>query len=67
MLSHYSKLQPWIPHVKTIDSISNKPLSYVTIYKRRLSTEVANQMYLLKAMDQLQYNQIFRIATQFRI
>ena len=37
MLSHYSKLQPWIPfYVKTIDSISNKPLKELyTIYKRK--------------------------------
>ena len=61
MLSHYSKLQPWIPfYVKTIDSISNKPLKelYHNIQTKDFPTEVANQMYLAKSYKDSIYNTI---------
>ena len=61
MLSHYSKLQPWIPfYLKTIDSISKKPLKklYHDIESEDYPTKVANQMYLAKHYKDTIYSTI---------
>ncbi|GAA3554710.1 glycoside hydrolase family 3 N-terminal domain-containing protein [Snuella lapsa] len=49
MLSHYARLQPWIPfYYATLDSVSKKPSQeyYRTSYSDEFNIEVAKDLYL---------------------